>query len=133
MTDFNINNNCVKCGGSGYIEQYMHVENGRCFLCNNTYQKNKITSSTSNKATIKYNKKLYDELTFLEFEFVDTETETLKTAVLKHAKQLDRYIFDYYRKHPEYEKGNILSLGKHPSNELTEIIIRHTKKLRSLL
>jgi len=26
--------NCNRCGGSGYIARYRHIENGRCFLCN---------------------------------------------------------------------------------------------------
>lgn len=24
---------CSRCGGSGYIGRYRHVENGRCFRC----------------------------------------------------------------------------------------------------
>ena len=27
---------CTKCPGTGYIEQYAHVENGLCFKCNGT-------------------------------------------------------------------------------------------------
>lgn len=26
--------NCTVCGGSGYIEEYRHIEGGRCFACN---------------------------------------------------------------------------------------------------
>ncbi len=26
--------NCPICGGTGYIEQWKHIENGRCFRCN---------------------------------------------------------------------------------------------------
>lgn len=24
---------CTRCGGTGYLEQYKHIENGRCFKC----------------------------------------------------------------------------------------------------
>ena len=27
---------CPKCPGTGYIEQYAHIENGLCFKCNGT-------------------------------------------------------------------------------------------------
>lgn len=30
--------NCPRCGGSGYIHQYRHVEGGICFLCRGSGQ-----------------------------------------------------------------------------------------------
>ncbi|WP_280485373.1 hypothetical protein [Nocardia cyriacigeorgica] len=27
-------NNCKRCGGTGYLPSYRHVERGRCFKCN---------------------------------------------------------------------------------------------------
>lgn len=27
------NPNCSRCGGTGYIRRYRHVEHGRCFKC----------------------------------------------------------------------------------------------------
>jgi hypothetical protein len=27
--------NCYRCDGSGYIPEFAHVKNGRCFACNN--------------------------------------------------------------------------------------------------
>lgn len=29
----NINSDCTRCGGTGYLEQYKHVQNGICFKC----------------------------------------------------------------------------------------------------
>jgi hypothetical protein len=36
MTRILRNGNCPKCGGSGYLPEYKHIEGGRCFACDGT-------------------------------------------------------------------------------------------------
>lgn len=78
-THYYVDHRCPKCGGTGHIYGYEHVEGGRCFDCNGTgFGETKVVVRT-----YEYNQKL--EAARLE--------KAKKTAPERNAKTLAKYGF----------------------------------------
>lgn len=70
------NPNCIRCGGSGYILIYKHVENGICFKCRGNLIRQTVFSNSLN----------------LIYEDLNSYNDTLKrNEYINHIMSLDSY------------------------------------------
>lgn len=58
--------NCKKCGGNGYVREYVHVEGGRCYRCGGSgkesdAQKRAKERQETKKRTARYNNMTREE------------------------------------------------------------------------
>lgn len=89
---------CDVCGGSGYIEEYRHIENGRCFKCNRDGLDIKLFSKKNARDILNFIKEYKNDIDLIAIncEAGISRSAGIAGALSKIYNNDDSYFFKKY-------------------------------------